>query len=79
MVHLYLNVRSGLGDYFKNLGSIHGKLFKKWHWELDHYYYSRQLLEVQFQTETIFRIAVGILGYSVDLTIYNQDDHDTWR
>lgn len=78
MVHLYFTIRSGLGAYFKDLGSIHGKLYKEWMWELQHHYYSRQLLEVQFQTEGNFRVAFSLLGYGIDFCIYNKD-HDTWR
>jgi len=79
MVHLYFNIRSRLGGYFKDLGSIHGKLYKDWCWEVQHFYCSYQLVEIQLQTETLFRIAFGVLGYSVDFTVYNKNHHDSWR
>lgn len=78
MVHLYFTLRSGIGAYFKDLGSVHGKLYKDWLWEIQHHYYSRQLVEIQLQTDGIFRLAVSVLGYGVDFSIYNKN-HDCWR
>jgi len=79
MIYFYFTVSSPLKyDYFKNLGSLHGNLPKNLMWELEHCYSAKQLLEVQLQTQGIFRIALGILGYGIDFTIYKKD-HDCWR
>ena len=78
MIHLYLTIRSKLGEYFKPLGSLYGNISENWAWELDHHYYSGTLLELQLQTEGLFRIGIGILGYCVDFSVYNKN-HDCWR
>jgi hypothetical protein len=75
-------------DKFKSLGSISGQLTQHKCWELEHYYYSRTLVELEFSVTSRadhagLRTTVGLLGYSISATIYDSrhwdQDSDTWE
>ena len=85
-----LNIRFELSnpfdrwDYFKNLGSISGRLIKHKAWELEHSFYTSLIvdIDVNWQVRTShagITIAIGLLGYGVIFRIYDVRhwDHET--
>jgi len=63
-------------DYFRPLGCVSGKLFWNLAWELEHSYYSGQLLDLDVrwtrQTDHAgIDIVFGILGYGIGFRIYD--------
>lgn len=63
-------------DYYDNLGSMHGSLFKHKFWELDHSYYSPMLVDclvrwTRKQDHAGFEFSMGVLGYGVHFRIYD--------
>ena len=75
-------------DYFRNLGCLHGHISKNKSWELEHTYYSGQLLDAEFKFNTKgdhagLEIVLGILGYGIAFRIYDNRhwDHElnSWK
>ena len=63
-------------DYFRNLGCLHGMLFKYKAWELEHSYYSPMLVDadIRWRHRTDHAgvdITLGILGYGISFRIYD--------
>ena len=63
-------------DYFKNLGSISGKLFGSMAWELEHTYYSGSLFDVDInwsirEDHAGFELVVGLFGYGINFRMYD--------
>jgi hypothetical protein len=63
-------------EYFKNLGSISGKLGKYTAWELQHTYYSGCLFDIDtelsyHEDHAGFNFCIGLLGYGIDFRIYD--------
>jgi hypothetical protein len=63
-------------EYFKNLGSISGRLTKHKAWELEHNFYSSMMLDIDIQwnrnsDHAGIHISVGIFGYGVAFRIYD--------
>ena len=74
-------------DYFKNLGSISGRVLGNKFWELEHSYFSPMIFDadVQWNHRTDhagFEISIGILGYGIHFHIYDSRHWDynknTW-
>ena len=64
------------GDYFKNLGSIWGKIGKHWAWELEHAFYPYALIDIDInvtmhEDHQGIDFLVGVLGYGIHFTIYD--------
>ena len=75
-------------DYFKNLGSIHGRITKHKAWELEHTFYDGQLVDVDISWLTQrdhagINVVVGLLGYAIHFSIYDTRHWDyglgTWE
>jgi hypothetical protein len=67
-------------DYFKSLGSIHGKLTTHKFWELEHNFYGNSLLDIDFhiavrEDHSGVSLTLGLLGYGVHFHVY---DHRHW-
>ena len=86
-MRLSLAFRLPFPEYFKNLGSINGHFYKHKYWELEHYYYSRDVVnfEINYSTKQDhagFDFAVGFLGYSIHFIIYDSrhwdDEGECW-
>ena len=63
-------------DYFKNLGSIHGRITEHTAWELEHTYYSGSLIDIDVSLSTRedhagFEITLGVFGYGIHFHIYD--------
>lgn len=63
-------------EYFRNLGSISGKVTKNKAWELEHSYYSPMLADIDInwtrqQDHAGLRITLGMFGYGVHFQIYD--------
>jgi hypothetical protein len=63
-------------DYFRNLGSIYGKISQYWAWELEHTFYPKALLDIDVSAKIKedhqgFEITLGVLGYGVHFVIYD--------
>lgn len=63
-------------DYFKNLGSISGRLSKNKYWELEHTFYGNSIVDCDVSLTTRedhagFEIELGLLGYGVHFHIYD--------
>lgn len=63
-------------EFFKPLGSVSGLLF--WHkaWELEHYYMSTMLVDLDISLTTRrdhagLNITIGLLGYGIHFSIYD--------
>jgi hypothetical protein len=62
--------------YFKNLGTLHGKLFEHKAWELEHTYYGGSLLDIDITLSTKedhsgFEFVFGVFGYGINFRIYD--------
>jgi hypothetical protein len=62
--------------YFKNLGTLHGKLFEHKAWELEHTYYGGSLLDIDItlsgkEDHAGFEFVFGIFGYGINFRIYD--------
>jgi hypothetical protein len=63
-------------EYFKSLGSVHGRLGEHRCWELEHTFYARSLFDFELSWSTRedhagASIGLGLLGYGVHFSIYN--------
>ena len=63
-------------EYFKNLGSLYGRLGKHKAWELEHTYYAGCLFDIDTkasirQDHAGFELVLGLLGYAVNFRIYD--------
>jgi hypothetical protein len=74
-------------DYFKNLGSISGRISSSKAWEVEHTYYSGSLLDIDISLSVRehhagFELTVGILGYGVGFRLYDtrhwNSELNTW-
>lgn len=68
-------------EYFKDLGSLHGRLGQHRSWELQHTFYSRSLLDFELCWSTRedhagVTIGLGLLGYGINFSIYNNKHWD---
>ncbi len=75
-------------DFFKNLGCLHGKIFKNKTWELEHTFYDGLLVDCEFKFTTKedhagLNIMLGVLGYAVHFSIYDTRhwdyENDCWQ
>jgi hypothetical protein len=82
MINFRLEIASPWSwDYFRNLGFLHGRISKHKSWELEHTYYSGQILDAEFKFSTKgdhagLDFGLGILGYGVALRIYDSRHWD---
>jgi len=63
-------------ELFKNLGSISGRLIKHKAWELEHTYWSGQLIDLDIRwtrntDHAGLELVVGMLGYGIHFCIYD--------
>lgn len=63
-------------EYFKNLGCVSGGITKHTAWELEHTYYSGNLLDIDIslsirEDHAGFEITLGLFGYGVSFRIYD--------
>ena len=63
-------------DYFKNLGSVSGRVSRYKAWELEHTYYSPLLFDIDIQWKRNtdhagIEFSLGILGYGIHFHIYD--------
>ena len=63
-------------DYFKNLGSISGRIGKNKAWELEHTYYSGILFDIDVSLSTRedhagVELCLGLFGYGIHFHIYD--------
>jgi len=74
-------------DYFRNLGSVSGKLTRFKAWELEHTYYSPLLFDFEMRwnhktDHAGFEFGIGLLGYGFHFRIYDtrhwDDYHKQW-
>ena len=74
-----LDLRFKLGlpyGRFKHLGAISGPLFAYKAWELEHYYYTGSVLDLDCNITTQqdhagLDISVCVLGYSIHFSVYD--------
>jgi hypothetical protein len=76
MLHFNITLSNPWSDRFKNLGCKSANLSKHKAWELEHYYYSGILFELEFDFKTKcdhagFRLSLGLLGYIISVIIYD--------
>jgi hypothetical protein len=83
MINFRLEIASPWSwDYFRNLGCLHGQISKNKFWELEHTYYSNQLLDVEFKFATKgdhagLEFVLGVLGYGIAFRIYDNRHWDS--
>jgi len=74
-------------EFFRNLGSLHGKLSKNLAWEIEHTYYSDALVDAEFelcrqQDHAGLEIVIGVLGYGIGVRLYDirhwNEQEQTW-
>jgi len=63
-------------DYFKTLGSCHGRVSKFMYWEIEHNFYGNSLLDIDChiaikEHHAGVSITLGLLGYGVHLHVYD--------
>jgi hypothetical protein len=75
-------------EFFRNLGSLSGRLTKHLAWELEHTYFSGMLFDADIQwtrnrDHAGISFMVGLLGYAVHFQIYDTRhwnyDTNTWE
>ena len=88
MLNFTFTVGSPFPEFFKNLGCASGGLGSHRAWEVEHTYYSRELVSIEFsltqrRDHAGLTVCLGLLGYAVSGRIYDTRhwDHETnnWR
>lgn len=69
-------------DYFRSLGSLHGRLTQHKAWELEHNYYSGSLFDLEIEVSydedhAGLTLALGLLGYGIHFRFYDTRHYDT--
>lgn len=68
-------------DSFKNLGGLYGSFTKNWGWELEHGWYPRALLDIDFsigiqEDHQGIDFTIGLLGYGIHAVIYDRRHYE---
>jgi hypothetical protein len=88
MLNFNFIIGSPFAEYFRALGCVFGRIGSHWAWEIEHTYYSRELVNIEFkltrrQDHAGLTVCLGLLGYAVSGRIYDTRDWDdetnSWR